>query len=73
MNLFFIIDEHTDIASSETARTQADIIMDAIRNPEMQRPENEWVGGKAAQQWVEYFTHNAVAILSQVAFDSDEY
>nr|UPX76568.1 putative 1,11 carbon cyclization sesquiterpene synthase 255 [Hypholoma fasciculare] len=55
MNLFFIIDEHTDIASSETARTQADIVMDAIRNPEMPRPENEWVGGKAAQQ----FWHNA--------------
>ncbi|KJA22852.1 hypothetical protein HYPSUDRAFT_138665 [Hypholoma sublateritium FD-334 SS-4] len=51
MNLFFIIDEHTDIASAETARTQANIIMEAIRDPEMPRSENEWVGGKAAQQF----------------------
>lgn len=50
MNLFFIIDEHTDIASAETARTQANIIMEAIRDPEIPRPEYEWVGGKAAQQ-----------------------
>ena len=50
MNLFFVIDEHTDVASTETARIQADIIMDAIRNPHMPRPQNEWVGGKVAQQ-----------------------
>lgn len=52
MNLFFVIDEHTDVASIETARIQADIIMDAIRNPHVPRPQDEWVGGKVAQQWV---------------------
>jgi hypothetical protein len=50
MNLFFVIDEHTDVADIETARSQADIIMDAIRNPHTPRPEGEWIGGKLAQQ-----------------------
>jgi hypothetical protein len=50
MNLFFVIDEHTDVADVETAREQADIIMDAIRNPHTTRPEDEWIGGKVARQ-----------------------
>ncbi|KAJ7443636.1 hypothetical protein B0H11DRAFT_1931522 [Mycena galericulata] len=50
MNLFFVIDEHTDIAATEIAREQADIVMDAIRNPNKRRPEAEWIGGKVAQE-----------------------
>ena len=50
MNLFFTIDEHTDVATTKTARRQADIIMDAIRNPHKPRPEGEWIGGKVAQE-----------------------
>jgi len=50
MNLFFVIDEHTDVADIATARVQADIIMDAIRNPQEPRPEGEWVGGKLARE-----------------------
>jgi hypothetical protein len=50
MNLFFVIDEHTDIAATETARQQADIVMDAIRNPHKPRPKGEWIGGKVAQE-----------------------
>ncbi|KAJ7831641.1 terpenoid synthase [Mycena leptocephala] len=51
MNLFFVIDEHTDIAATETARQQADIVMDAIRNPHKPRPKGEWIGGKVAQEF----------------------
>ncbi|KAJ7474115.1 terpenoid synthase [Mycena latifolia] len=51
MNLFFVIDEHTDVASTETAREQADIVMDALRNPYKARAENEWIGGEVARQF----------------------
>ncbi|KAF7349057.1 Terpene cyclase [Mycena venus] len=51
MNLFFVIDEHTDVAATETVRTQAAIVMDAIRNPHRPRPQGEWIGGKIAQEF----------------------
>lgn len=52
MNLFFVIDEHTDVADVETVKSQAQIVMSAIRNPDKPRPEDEWIGGKIAQQQV---------------------
>lgn len=52
MNLFFLIDEHTDVGNAEEVQAQADIVMDALRNTSIPRPQNEWIGGKAAQQWV---------------------
>ncbi|KAF8481434.1 terpenoid synthase [Gautieria morchelliformis] len=60
MNLFFVIDEHTDIADGKTARNQADIVMDALRNPHTPRPTGEWVGGEVARQ----FWLNAVKIAT---------
>lgn len=50
MDLFFLIDEHTDIADPETARAQADATVDALLDPHKPRPEGEWIGGIVAQQ-----------------------
>ena len=52
MNLFFIVDDTTDASSAEDVRIQADIIMDALRNPHKPRPDGEWVGGELARQSV---------------------
>ncbi|KAF7309111.1 Terpene cyclase [Mycena kentingensis (nom. inval.)] len=49
MNLFFVIDEHTDVAEPAIARAQADIVMDALRNPRRPRPDGEWIGGEVAR------------------------
>ena len=62
MNLFFVIDEHTDVSDNATARLQADIIMDAIRNPHTPRPEGEWIGGKVAREWVPYLCVERIVI-----------
>jgi hypothetical protein len=51
MNLFFVIDHHTDIADPMVARKEANIIMDAIRNPHIDRPPGEWIGGEVARQF----------------------
>lgn len=50
MNLFFVIDEYTDVANESEAREMARIIMDAIHNPWRPRPGGEWVGGEIARQ-----------------------
>lgn len=50
MNLFFVIDEHSDLSSVADAETQAQIIMNALMNPEKPRPHGEWVGGEVARQ-----------------------
>ena len=50
MNLFFMIDEHSDVVDGLEARKQADIIMDAFRNPTRPRPKDEWIGGAMSRQ-----------------------
>jgi hypothetical protein len=50
MNLFFVIDEYTDVATETEAREMARIVMDAIYNPERPRPAGEWIGGEIARQ-----------------------
>jgi hypothetical protein len=50
MNRFFILDEHSDKATTAEVRNQVDIIMDALRNPDKPRHEGECVGGEIARQ-----------------------
>ncbi len=50
MNLFFIFDEHSDRCEPDEVWDQVDIIMDALRNPHVPRPEREWIGGEIARQ-----------------------
>jgi Delta6-protoilludene synthase len=55
MNLFFIIDEYSDVGGVEEVRQQKDIVMDALRNPHKPRPKDEWIGGEVTRQWVSLF------------------
>lgn len=50
MNLFFIIDEHSDVEGEHVVQDMANIIMDALRNPHKPRTSGEWVGGEATRQ-----------------------
>ncbi|KAG6895319.1 hypothetical protein C0993_009725, partial [Termitomyces sp. T159_Od127] len=53
MKLFFLFDEYTDVATPHEAQEQANIVMDAIRNPDKERPIGECVLGEAARQfWI---------------------
>ncbi|KAJ7125817.1 terpenoid synthase [Mycena crocata] len=53
MMLFFTFDEYTDVlpAIDTEVRRYADIVMDALRNPEKPRPEGEPVVGEVARQF----------------------
>ncbi|KAF8452301.1 hypothetical protein L210DRAFT_3384514, partial [Boletus edulis BED1] len=59
MNLFFVIDEYSDVSVPSEVQRQKDAIMDALRNPHMPRPKGEWIGGEVARQFWELTTQNA--------------
>ncbi|KAJ7650985.1 terpenoid synthase [Roridomyces roridus] len=63
MNFVFLVDDHTDLSNTETARKQRNILMDALRNPHTPRPPNEWVGGEVARQ----FWENAIRTVTPSA------
>ena len=50
MNLFFVIDEYTDVESEEVVRQMVDIVLDAFHNPHKPRPAGEVVLGEIARQ-----------------------
>ena len=50
MHVFFVFDEYSDVAPPSEVRKQADIIMDALRQPHKPRPEFEWIGGEVTRQ-----------------------
>ena len=50
MILFFVFDEYSDVENAEIVRKQADMIMDALRNPFIPRPSGEIVLGELTRQ-----------------------
>ena len=54
MNLFFAIDECTDVQSPQVVRHIADIVRDALENPDRRRPQGEIKLGEVARQLVRH-------------------
>ena len=52
MNLFFVIDEYTDVEDAAAVRETVDIVIDAINNPENPRPEGEMLLGELSRQYI---------------------
>jgi Delta6-protoilludene synthase len=52
LNFVFVYDEFADVLDKDGARQQADIVMDALRNPHKPRPQGESLIGEIAQQYV---------------------
>jgi len=50
MNLFFVIDEYTDIETASGCREMVDIMIDALENPHKPRPEGEVFLGEITRQ-----------------------
>ncbi|EJD08331.1 terpenoid synthase [Fomitiporia mediterranea MF3/22] len=53
MNLFFAIDEYTDVEPAPVVRNMVDIVIDAMKDPHKPRPEGEVVLGEMARQFWE--------------------
>ena len=52
MSLLYINDELTDKADGDGARFYAEMVMDALRNPDKERPQGEPPLGEIARQYV---------------------
>ncbi|KAG5640312.1 hypothetical protein DXG03_009259 [Asterophora parasitica] len=63
MVLFFIYDEFTDNADGDGVRAYAKLVMDALQNPHMKRPEGESKLGEITRQ----FWLGAITVASEPA------
>ncbi|RDW85332.1 terpenoid synthase [Coleophoma cylindrospora] len=72
MNVFFVIDEYTDIANGQETRQKADIVMDSLRNPYKERPSGEWIGGRIVQEFWQEATKTATEIAQRRFLDTFE-
>ncbi|KAG1742743.1 isoprenoid synthase domain-containing protein [Suillus paluster] len=50
-NVYFIVDEYTDIENAAVTKEMVDIVLDAIRNPHKVRPECECILGEIVRQF----------------------
>ncbi|KAJ7645684.1 isoprenoid synthase domain-containing protein [Mycena polygramma] len=53
MNVFFVVDEYTDVESADIVREMVDIVIDAMNNPYKPRPEGEILLGEVTRQFWE--------------------
>ncbi|KAL5482772.1 STS14 [Sanghuangporus weigelae] len=51
MNLFFVIDEYTDVEPQPVVREMVDIVIDALENPHKPRPQSEVILGEITRQY----------------------
>ncbi|KAI0658651.1 terpenoid synthase [Cubamyces menziesii] len=53
MNVFFIIDEYTDVESEDVVKEMVDVAFDAVHHPERARPVGETILGEVVRQFAE--------------------
>ncbi|KAG0706610.1 isoprenoid synthase domain-containing protein [Suillus ampliporus] len=51
MNVYFIVDEYTDIENAAVTKEMLDIVFDALQNPHKTRPEGECILGETVRQF----------------------
>ncbi|KAG1745752.1 terpenoid synthase [Suillus lakei] len=53
MNVYFIVDEYTDIENAAVTKEIVDIVLDALHNPHKMRPEGECILGEIVRRQFE--------------------
>ncbi|TLD37531.1 hypothetical protein E2P81_ATG04343 [Venturia nashicola] len=51
MSIFYVFDEYSDVTDGPGAEEIRTIIMDALRNPDKRRPDDEVMLGRMCQDW----------------------
>ena len=54
MNLFFVVDEYTDVEPAHVVREMVDVVLDALNHPHKPRPEGEILLGEVARQYAPF-------------------
>lgn len=52
MNIFYVMDEYTDVADAAGANNIREAMMDSFRNPHKSRPEGEMLLGEMCRECV---------------------
>ena len=52
MNVYFIVDEYTDVEAPPRVSEMVEIMIDALRNPSKPRPKGEVILGEVVRQYV---------------------
>ncbi|EJD05130.1 terpenoid synthase [Fomitiporia mediterranea MF3/22] len=65
MNLFFVIDEYTDVEPAPVVREMVDTVIDALNNPHKPRPEGEVILGEVARQFWELAIKTATPLAQR--------
>ncbi|EIN06625.1 terpenoid synthase [Punctularia strigosozonata HHB-11173 SS5] len=65
INLFFVVDEVSDLQSADVIHRQVDIVLDALRNPHKPCPAGEWVGGEITRQFWERANVDASDVMQR--------
>ena len=55
MMLYFTYDEFTDNANGDEARTYANLVINVLRNPHMERPQGESKIAEMTRQYARFF------------------
>nr|BDO24660.1 sesquiterpene synthase [Collybia nuda] len=63
MYLFGVFDEHSDVMDARSVRRCADVVMDALRNPQVPRPKDEEIIGEITRS----FWCNAIKTVGPTA------
>jgi hypothetical protein len=52
MNIYFIVDEYTDIENEAVTKGMVDTVIGALHNSHKARPEGEYILGEIVRQYV---------------------
>ncbi|KAJ7627810.1 isoprenoid synthase domain-containing protein [Mycena polygramma] len=70
MNVFFIIDEYTDVENVPMVREMIDIVIDALEHPHKKRPEGEVVLGEVVRRFWELTLKSATPNVARHFLDA---
>ena len=65
MNVFFVVDEYTDVEPAPVVREMIGIVIDALHNPDKPRPEGEILLGEVTRQYVPLCSVFSGALLTE--------
>ncbi|KDR69691.1 hypothetical protein GALMADRAFT_1352301 [Galerina marginata CBS 339.88] len=70
MNLFFVVDEYTDIEPAPVVREMVDVVIDALNHPHKPRPDGEILLGEVARQFWQLAIETATPSSQEHMVDS---
>ena len=68
MNVYFIVDEYTDVEAPPRVSEMVEVMIDALRNPDKPRPKGEVILGEVIKQYVCYPIKFYIVLIELIRF-----